>query len=161
MAERRSEWIEPSGGSLVTDVKSNHHLTRSFKFTTDCAHTHTSCSADTPTRNASTSARTSATARSIDTASSTDKANALQRVYATKRRRELHQAKLHPLQTPATTTPSLAISQDTIKQEHKYVLDSPVGVDEWTPIEFWSPTRPDLSEEEYAYMYLNLVLMSS
>ncbi|CAK4067580.1 unnamed protein product [Aphanomyces euteiches] len=90
-----------------------------------------------------------------------DKANALQRVYATKRRRELRQAKLHPLQTPATTTPSLAISQDTIKQEHKYVLDSPVGVNEWTPIEFWSPTRPDLSEEEYAYMYLNLVLMSS
>ncbi|KAG9400479.1 hypothetical protein AC1031_010698 [Aphanomyces cochlioides] len=87
-----------------------------------------------------------------------DKANALQRVYATKRRRELRQAKLHPLKTPATTTP-LTISQDIIKQENKYVLDSPVGVDEWTPIEFWSPTRPDLSDEEYAF--LNLVLMSS
>ncbi|KAG9400481.1 hypothetical protein AC1031_010700 [Aphanomyces cochlioides] len=89
-----------------------------------------------------------------------DKANALQRIYATKRRQELRIAKL---QTHIKSKPAPASHQrkqvalKLVKQEPA-IIDEPLAVDEWTPIDLRSEADQALSDEECAY--LRLVLMS-
>ncbi|KAH9101826.1 hypothetical protein AeMF1_021531 [Aphanomyces euteiches] len=91
-----------------------------------------------------------------------DKANALQRIYATKRRQELRIAKL---QTHIKSKPAPASHKQVarklvtpVKQEPA-IIDEPLAVDEWTPIDLRTEAADQaLSDEECAY--LRLVLLS-